>query len=212
VKALKVFAAGDDLGAYVLPSKTLRGEQRTSPSTAWLLPSKLFWNDTEVLITVENNKNYTRKDLKYFFNDIDFDDGYEMVKDTENLLGALEHPGVEIHCLHGSGVSTVEKMTYKDVGHFPDKPTLENGNGDGTVNIRSLRGCLRWKTDDITQFVKQPQSFKFKKKWKMKKAAAMGSKPEVFHSEFAGVDHMAILSDPNVLSYIKNAVYTINQG
>ncbi|CAG7835506.1 unnamed protein product, partial [Allacma fusca] len=108
MKAVKVFAAGDDLGSYVLPSKTLRGGQRTYASTAWLLPSKLFWNDTEILISVQNKRNYTMKDFKYFFDDIDFNDGYEMLKDTEGLLGPLDHPGVEVHCLHGSGVSTVE--------------------------------------------------------------------------------------------------------
>lgn len=214
VKALKVFAAGDDLGAYVLPSRTLRGEQRTSPSTAWLLPSKLFWKEDETLVSIPNKRNYTIKDLKSFFDDINFGVGYEMRKDTENLLGTLEHPGVETHCLHGSGVSTVDSMSYKDAAQFPDKPILQFGNGDGTVNIRSLRGCLRWQnTEDSKMYTNKSQAFKYKKKWKMKKEAAFGKgRPKVFHEEFSAVDHMAILTDPRVLSYIKSVVGKMNGG
>ena len=99
---------GDDLGSYVLSSSRLRGEQRTAPSTAWLLPNKIFWSDSEPLVTVTGQKNYTIADYKYFFHDIDYNVGYEMLKDTQDLLGSLEPPGVEMHCLHGIGVSTVE--------------------------------------------------------------------------------------------------------
>lgn len=49
VKALKVFAVGDDLGAYLLRQSILKDEQITSPSLGWLLPSRLFWKDTEIL-------------------------------------------------------------------------------------------------------------------------------------------------------------------
>jgi lysophospholipase-3 len=111
VKAWKVFASGDDLGVYVLPAHTLRGMQRTSPSTAFLLPSKLFWDEKEVLVSCPGKGNYTIRDFKRFFEDMNFPEGYEMRKDTEHLLGDFEPPGVEIHCLHGQGVSTVERYT-----------------------------------------------------------------------------------------------------
>lgn len=66
VKALKVFAIGDDLGTYVLRERTLKDQQITSPSLGWLLPSKYFWKDTEVLVQTQT-KNYTLLDLKDYF-------------------------------------------------------------------------------------------------------------------------------------------------
>merc|ERR1711951_15987 len=36
VRALKVFAVGDNLGAWLLSEKKLMWEQRSSPSLAWL--------------------------------------------------------------------------------------------------------------------------------------------------------------------------------
>lgn len=63
VKALKVFAIGDDLGALLLRQSVLRDEQITNPSLGWLLPSKLFWKENEVLVQSEF-KNYTLANLK----------------------------------------------------------------------------------------------------------------------------------------------------
>lgn len=66
VKALKVFAVGDDLGSYVLRESILREMQITSPSLSWLLPSSLFWKAPEVLVQTDS-RNYTISDLKDFF-------------------------------------------------------------------------------------------------------------------------------------------------
>lgn len=57
---------GDDLGSYVLRESVMREEQITSPSLAWLLPSKLFWKVDEVLIQTEK-KNFTLSNLEEFF-------------------------------------------------------------------------------------------------------------------------------------------------
>jgi len=213
VKALKVFAAGDDLGAYLLPAHTLRGFQRTSPSTAWLLPSKYFWGPDDVLAHVPGKGNFTVNNYKEFFETMGYMVGYEMYKDTVNLLGDYPNPGVELHCLYGSGVSTIESMSYKDETYFPDKPGLIMGNGDGTVNLRSLRGCLRWadgnpkdlkrkKAFSVTNLIEKPYS---KLKTKLSK------KPKVFHEEFPGVDHLAILINPDVIAYIKHTVGGMNE-
>lgn len=66
VKALKVFAIGDNLGAYVLRESILKDQQITSPSLGWLLPSKLFWKNNEILVQTQS-KNYTLLDLEQFF-------------------------------------------------------------------------------------------------------------------------------------------------
>lgn len=57
---------GDNLGSYVLRESIMRAEQITSPSLAWLLPSKLFWKPDEILVQTDK-KNYTVNDLEEFF-------------------------------------------------------------------------------------------------------------------------------------------------
>lgn len=65
VKALKVFAIGDDLGAYLLRQSILKNQQITSPSLGWLLPSRLFWKEDEVLVETAL-KNYTFADMRQY--------------------------------------------------------------------------------------------------------------------------------------------------
>lgn len=59
-------------------------------------------------------------------------------------------------------------------GRFKD-PKIDYGDGDGTVNIRSLMGCTKWATTQ-TQ--------------------------DVYHQVFSDADHMKILRDERVLEYI----------
>lgn len=65
VKAVKVYAVGDDLGSFALSGSTLRAEQITSPSLAWLLPSPHFWKPDEVLVSTPT-KQYTMANLNEF--------------------------------------------------------------------------------------------------------------------------------------------------
>lgn len=89
-------------------------------------------------------KNYTVADYKEYFTDMNFTDGYNMFMDTENLLRGLIPPQVPVYCIHGSGVPTPDILVFSK-GQFPDTyPGEVDGDGDGTVNIRSLLGCLRW--------------------------------------------------------------------
>lgn len=57
---------GDDLGVYFLRESVLRNEQITSPSLGWLLPSKLFWKETDILVQ-SDLKNYTLNNLQQYF-------------------------------------------------------------------------------------------------------------------------------------------------
>lgn len=173
VKAIKAFGSGDNLGVIVINSLTVREEQRSCPSTAFLMPSSNFWEASDPLV-VTPEKNYTVEDYETFFNDIDFPWGWEMWKDTHNIIHDLVPPGVEVHCLHGIGVDTIQRLIY-DKNKFPDHPNLEYGDGDGTVNLRSLIGCLRWQG-------KQKQ--------------------KIFHQSYSNVDHMQILSNPDTMNYI----------
>merc|ERR1719348_303081 len=83
-----------------------------------------------------------------------------MVKDTEGLLAGFPAPNVEVFCSHGSKVDTTETVIYPKGSYpskgkvqklssqwpWPSEPSLIKGDGDGTVNIRSLQGCLKWRT------------------------------------------------------------------
>jgi len=183
-RAMKVFAVGDDLGAWLLSEKKLMWQQRTSPSLAWVMPQVSFWDEKEVLVETPE-KNYTLNDYKDFFNDLGEPNGWFMRQDTEHLLEGLPPPNVEVFCLHGSGVETTEKLIYKS-GEFPgsDPSTIIKGNGDGTVNYRSLIGCTRWN--------------------------GLQTQP-VTHHEFPGVDHLEILRNNEPATFIKNLVNNLNK-
>lgn len=176
VKALKVFAVGDNLGTYVLRQSILKDEQITSPSLGWLLPSKLFWKESDVLVQTQQ-LNYTLSNLQQFFLDINVPNGWEFRKDNEKYQLDFTAPGVEVHCLHGSKVNTVERLYYKPGTSIDSSPQFIFGDGDGTVNLKSLEGCNHWSSKQ---------------------------KHNVYHQAFPNVDHMAVLTNPGVISYIKN--------
>ncbi|KAG5328630.1 PAG15 phospholipase, partial [Acromyrmex charruanus] len=178
IKAVKVFAIGDDLGAYFLRESVLRDEQITSPSLGWLLPSKLLWKDTEILVQ-SDQKNYTLSNLQQYFIDIDVPNAWEFRKDNEKYQLDFTAPGVEVHCLYGNKVDTVEKLYYKPGTSINGYPKLIVGDGDGTVNIRSLEACTLWQRSQVQK---------------------------IYNQSFPGVDHTEILRNSDVLAYIKTVL------
>ncbi|CAG9768922.1 unnamed protein product [Ceutorhynchus assimilis] len=178
IKALKVYAMGDDLGSYVLRPSVMRAEQISQPSTAYLLPSPLFWKPDEVLIQTQK-KNFTLNNLHEFFDGISFSDGWEMKKDLAPFQASFKPPGVEVHCLYGNGVPTVERLYYKPGTWLDGTPTLINGDGDGTVNLRSLEGCQHWRSLQ---------------------------KQKVFLMPLPKIDHLTILRSNLTLQYIAELV------
>ena len=71
--------------------------------------------------------NYTVKDYKRFFEDIDYPTGHMMRQDTEMLIKDLKPPGVEVHCLHGVNVSTPAVMKYDEKQWYDKQPTTISG-------------------------------------------------------------------------------------
>jgi len=68
---------------------------------------------------------------------------------------------------------------------FPSKdPTMIKGDGDGTVNIRSLEGCLRWKDQQ-----KQP----------------------VHHKVFEGVNHLDMLRQEEPAQVVADIISNLNK-
>lgn len=106
-KTVKVFAMGDDLGAFALHAAWMREEQISMPSLSFLLPFPAFWKPDEVLVK-KPSRNYTYSQLKEFFDDIDYPTGWEMRKDNLKYVENFDAPNVEIHCIYGTGLQTVE--------------------------------------------------------------------------------------------------------
>lgn len=74
-----------------------------------------------------------------------------MLINTKSKIDYFEAPkGIdELYCIHGSNISTTDKIVYYPPNFwrsaFPDQePYVISGNGDGTVNIRSLEVCKSW--------------------------------------------------------------------
>ena len=85
-------------------------------------------------------------------------------------------PNVTVHCLYGTGVNTAESFTFGE-GEFPDtQPHVAYGDGDGTVNVRSLQACSKWSQ-------RQPYDVSLK--------------------QYPSVNHNGVLSDERVHNYIK---------
>lgn len=174
VKAVKVFAMGDDLGSLVLSGKAMRPQQISSPSLAWLMPSPLFWKGDEVLVRTKT-RAYTFNQMEDFFYDLNYPVGWEMMKDTAQYKLNFSAPDVELHCLYGTGIETVQRLSYEKGSGLDGTPKLETGDGDGTVNYRSLAACKQW--------------------------AGLQS-ASVTAVELDSVDHMGVLSHSKVLKYI----------
>ena len=160
---------------------TVRGEQRTYSSNAYLLPSRELWSVDEVLVKTAE-RTYTVNDYDDFFKDIGFPLGITMRKMEENMTYPLtaHSPNVTVHCLYGTGVNTTASLIFGE-GEFPDtQPHVVYGDGDGTVNRRSLEACSKWSQ-------RQPYNVTLK--------------------QYPSVDHNGILSDENALSYIKTLLF-----
>ncbi|XP_032529637.2 phospholipase A2 group XV-like [Danaus plexippus] len=190
VKALKVFAIGDDLGSMMLSPSTLRAQQITYPSLAWLLPSTRLWGPHELLVTTDKY-NYTINDLQKLFNDMELPNAWEMRRDTEKYSSDVAAPGVELHCIYGYNISTVERLDYKPGTWLDGKPNLVFGDGDGTVNLRSLSYCERWgKTRRRAGM------------WRPLQRGSRAPQASLKALPLSNAEHLKILHDPRVVQYI----------
>ena len=84
--------AGDNLGVFVVNPLSARPQQRSMPSSAWMMPYDTFWKDDEVIV-FSPDYNYTIKDYPRFFKDIQYETGLLMREDTEGLIKNLKAPG-----------------------------------------------------------------------------------------------------------------------
>ena len=60
---------GDNFGIPFTSAKTLREEERSYPSLAFLAPSRRLWTNDEVIVQTDR-KNYTVFDYEDLFHDL----------------------------------------------------------------------------------------------------------------------------------------------
>uniref|UniRef100_A0A8D0BFY0 Phosphatidylcholine-sterol acyltransferase n=1 Tax=Salvator merianae TaxID=96440 RepID=A0A8D0BFY0_SALMN len=174
VKAMRILASGDNQGIPIMSSIKLREEQRMTTTSPWIFPTNMAWPETHVFISTPSY-NYTYRDYRRFFVDVNFEDGWYMWNDTKDLLQGLPPPGVEVYCLYGTGLPTAEAYVYNE--HFPyeDPVDIVYGDGDDTVSTRSMALCRRWQ----------------------------GQQKEKVHVlELLGIDHLSMVFDNSTLNYI----------
>ncbi|XP_053127220.1 phospholipase A2 group XV isoform X2 [Hemicordylus capensis] len=172
-KTLRVLASGDNNRIHVISPLKIRDQQRTAVSTSWLLPYNYTWPPDKIFLSTPT-ANYTLRDYRKFYQDIGFEDGWYMREATEPLVYEMRPPGVQMHCLYGTGVKTPDSFFYGN--NFPDEePKVFYGDGDGTVNVESALQCWKWKDRQ---------------------------KQDVTLYELPGSEHIEMLSDHLAINYI----------
>ncbi|KAI6216616.1 hypothetical protein M3Y95_01268200 [Aphelenchoides besseyi] len=181
VQIVKLFASGYNMDYFrvILPPSALRPMQRSFTSSAFLFPSTRLWGkDEPIAVTFE--RNYTVADYKQFFMDVGYPLGIDQYEMAHTAL-ETDAPGITMHCIYGHDVATPELLTWAK-GYFPDyQPVITYGDGDGTVNRRSLEVCKKWKGNN-------------------------GGKLVTVH-ELESADHLGILADIRTIQLIKDILY-----
>ncbi|KAG1693156.1 Group XV phospholipase A2 [Nymphon striatum] len=170
--------SGTNFGSKLIHPKVVRPYSRSQTATTFFFPSKRAWKSDEVLVTTLE-RNYTANDYPQLFKDLDYETGKEMWLDTKDLITDNTVPGVETHCLYGTGTKTTTRIEYGK--GFPD--TLPSaiifGDGDGTVNRQSLELCKQWPLYQNEKF---------------------------FHRTYPGVSHIELIKDQQIFDYILDVV------
>ena len=139
-----IYSSGNNWGLRAIDPLVLRTMHRTFETASLLFPSSGSWGPDDVIVQAPE-LNYTVANLDEYFRDINFTRGMEYLDNVRDTKENLQHPGVDTYCLYGSEKPTPETLVYGE-GEFPDaQPEILMGDGDGTVNLRSLEYCLRWK-------------------------------------------------------------------
>ncbi|KAK2183869.1 hypothetical protein NP493_293g01023 [Ridgeia piscesae] len=138
-----IYSSGMNWGLRAIDPLVLRTMHRTHETASLLFPTGDAWGADDVIVET-SERNYSMSNLDEYFMDINFTRGLEFLENVRDAKENLQHPGVDTYCLYGSGIPTPEMLVYGE-GEFPDmQPETKMGDGDGTVNLRSLRYCRRW--------------------------------------------------------------------
>ncbi|XWS24090.1 hypothetical protein CRYUN_Cryun28dG0071100 [Craigia yunnanensis] len=153
VQEMLTFASGSSFGLPLVDPLLVRGEQRSSESNLWLMPSPKLFGPGKVLV-ITPNEAYSAHDIPHFLNDIGFPEGVIPYKSRIlPLTEALTAPNVSVTCIIGTGLKTPETLFYGKAG-FDEQPEVVYGDGDGTVNLVSLLALESLWADEKSQPLK----------------------------------------------------------
>jgi len=151
VRATNMYASGHNFNIDAIDRLVIRDSQRSYETGVLLLPKAPAWSSNDVLIQTPL-RNFTVDDYAEFFAAINYTVGNDMMERMNSTEYALDHPGVPVHCFYSRGIPTPDRLVYSLDSDFPDTPaTLVMGDGDGSVNVQSLRVCEKWTNSSIYQ-------------------------------------------------------------
>jgi len=177
VQAVRYALSGDNFGLPV-PHLKYRSAQRAMPATYYLLALPKYWNDTTLVTTP--SATYSAQDFQQLWDVAKIEHAWELTQEAWTYYGDLSFPasGVASNlphvCMYSYGLETDESYTYKSDTDFDKNPEIAWGDGDGTVNLFSLKQtCENWASEGHTQMY-----------------------------AYDGVDHVGMLSDDRVVAQV----------
>ena len=174
----QLFASGMNFAIPTIDPFVIRHEQRTQENNMLMLPRPgPEWSHQDVFVFT-SKRNYTAYDVKEFMDDVDFSLGNDMYKHYLDPAYAQKHPKVPFYCVASRGHPTEAQFVYDKEFSEQKFPKVHYSNGDGTVNIRSLRACQRMSV---------PGNFSY--------------------YEIDGPTHMSILSAEELFAYLMPILY-----
>ena len=112
------------------------------PFSMLLLPTPQAWENEPLIYTPE--RSYCAIDYEVLFQKSNFNHGFQRYQLLANLTSNMISPGVPVFHLYGIDVDTPSAFQYESNNDFDQEPKTINGNGDGTVPLRSLRIASTW--------------------------------------------------------------------
>jgi len=186
--AFNIFAAGYDLGISAIDPKVIRAEQRSYETGAELLPHPKLWQPKDEVFLSTPKRNFTAQNYDQFFDALKYPVGKINHDNVVHLTDDLMFPGVDVLCIYSKGIDTMAELIYDDDDDFvsgeqPDRRRF--GDGDGSVNLESLKLCETWRN---TEKGGNPDDPQFKVTVKV----------------FEGINHADTIKNHRVLEYLKS--------
>lgn len=180
-KSIRSIVSGDNEGIFIDLPIWGRSSQRTYPATYFLLPpAGDLWSRDDVLVTTPT-RNYTAYDYKDLFDKAGYPIGWDIYREIMDNTRHFPPPMVTTYCFYGLGKKTPLQFHYSST-EFPDSPPdVTYGDGDGTVNIKSLEVCKRW----ITQ-----------------------QKYKVYSRSFSDVEHVHTVKNKSIIEAVSDVIFS----
>lgn len=140
---LRLHASGDNVNLPI-SALEMREQQRTYETNAWMLPQPALWSTYGPLARTRE-RDYNVSDLARFLTDVGSTIGAQLLRDMAPLRANFDAPPrVPVDCVFSTGLPTDERFDWRRTKSFDEQPEVGLGDGDGTVNLRSLRICAKW--------------------------------------------------------------------